>query len=275
MLRTRFLTAVVLIPIVFLCIYRGALSFLTLVASFLTLAEIEFCRLVARDGFRPTLAFGLGTVWLFLVNTQLQAHSSTLDLLQPGLALLLLSSLAWQLFHQRSHPVVDWALTMTGGLYLGVCGACIVNLRYLQPDGLWWTLIVIPAIIIADSGAYFFGRAWGQRKLAPILSPHKTWEGYLAGVITSGALTAWLASIWRMKAESTTAISGMHGLTLGILVAVFAPIGDLAISMIKRQVGAKDSSGILPGHGGALDRMDSVLWAAVIGYYYAKMFTPR
>jgi phosphatidate cytidylyltransferase len=267
-LRIRLLTATVLIPVVVCCIYLGGLSFLALVVLLLTLAEIEFCRLVARDGFRPALAFGLVTVWLFLLDAQF----STLRLLRPGMALILLGSLTWQLFHRQGSPVADWALTVVGGLYLGLCGACLLGLRGLQPDGLWWTLTVIPAIMLADTGAYFVGRAWGRRKLAPTLSPGKTWEGYVAGVITGGLVTALLALLWRIGAGAETAITGLHGLILGVLIAIFAPLGDLAVSMIKRRSGVKDSGNIIPGHGGALDRVDSILWAAVIGYYYVWVF---
>jgi len=267
-LRTRLLTAAVLIPIVAYLIYLGAWPFLALVALLLTLAEVEFCRLMARDGFRPALVFGVGLVWLSLVDAQFPG----LGLLRPGLALILLASLTWQLFHRRGSPVADWALTVAGGLYLGLCGACLIGLRGL-PDGFWWTLTAVPAIMLADSGAYFVGRAWGRRKLAPTLSPHKTWEGYVAGVVTGGLVTSLLASLWRIEADGGSAINGLHGLILGLLIGIFAPLGDLAISMIKRQVGVKDTGSIIPGHGGALDRMDSILWAAVIGYYYVLWFT--
>jgi phosphatidate cytidylyltransferase len=266
-LRTRLLTAIVLIPIVIYCIYLGDLPFLALVALLLTLAEIEFCRLMVHDGFRPVLAFGLGMVWLSLLDAQF----STLGLLQPGMALILLGSLAWQLFHRQGSPVADWALTVTGGLYLGLCGACLIRLRGLH-DGLWWTMTAVPSIMLADTGAFFIGRAWGRHKLASTLSPGKTWEGYLAGVIIGGLLTALLASLWRIGAGAGTVVSSLHGLILGLLIGIFAPLGDLAVSMIKRHVGAKDSGNIIPGHGGALDRVDSVLWAAVIGYYYVCVF---
>lgn len=269
MLRIRLLTAAVLVPIVAYLIYLGELPFLALVALLLTLAEIEFCHLMARGGFRPALAFGVGLVWLFLLDAQFP----TLGLLRPGMALILLGSLAWQLFHRQGSPVADWALTVASGLYLGLCGSCLIGLRSLKPDGLWWTLTAVPAILLADTGAYFVGRLWGRRKLAPTLSPGKTWEGYVAGVITGGLMTPLLASLWHIGAGTGSAISGVHGLILGLLIATFAPLGDLAVSMIKRQVGVKDTSSIIPGHGGALDRMDSVLWAAVIGYYYVLGFT--
>ena len=267
-MRTRLLTAIVLIPTVVYCIYLGGLPFLALVALLLTLAEIEFCQLMARDGFRTAPAFGLGLVWLFLVDAQLGAQFPTLklELLRPGMALILLGSLAWQLFHRQGSPVADWALTVTGGMYMGMCGACLIGLRGLR-DGPWWTLTVVPAIMLADTGAFVVGRVWGRHKLAPTLSPGKTWEGYLAGVVTGGLLTALLASLWRV-AGAATVVSGIHGLVLGILIGTLAPLGDLAVSMIKRHVGVKDSGRVIPGHGGALDRVDSILWAAVIGYYY-------
>jgi len=269
-LHTRLLTAVILIPIAVYLIYLGRLPFLALVTLLLTLAEIEFCHLVARDGFRPTLVFGVGLVWLFLLDAQFP----TLGLLRPGMALILLGSLTWQLFHRRGSPVADWSLTVTGGLYLGLCGACLIGLRSLLPDGLWWTLTVVFAIVVADSGAYFVGRVWGRHKLAPTLSPSKTWEGYAAGVVTGGLMTALLASLWRSGADAGTVVSSVDGLILGLLIATFAPLGDLAVSMIKRQVGVKDTGHIIPGHGGALDRMDSILWAVVIGYYYVLWFAP-
>jgi len=266
-LRTRLLTAAVLIPLAVCCIYLGRLPFLALVVVLLTLAEVEFCRLVARNGFRPTLAFGVGMLWLWLADAQWP----TLGLLQPGMALIFLASLAWQMAHRQGLPVADWALTISGGLYLGLCGACLVRLRSIQPDGMWWTLTVIPAIMAADSAAYLVGRAWGRHKLARALSPGKTWEGYIAGVIAGGLLTPLLASLWRIEAGAGTTVSGRHGLIVGFVIAILAPLGDLAISMVKRQAGVKDTGTILPGHGGALDRVDSILWAAVIGYYYVQM----
>jgi phosphatidate cytidylyltransferase len=267
-LRTRLLTAAVLLPIAIYCIYQGGLSFLALVVLLLTLAEIEFCLLMARDRFRPALAFGLGMLWLFLLD----AHFPAWGLLQPGMALVLLGSLAWQLAHRQGSPVADWALTVTGGLYLGLCGACLVRLRDVQPDGVWWTLTAVPAIIAADSGAYCIGRAFGRHRLAPRLSPGKTWEGYIAGVIAGGLVTPLLTLLLRIGAGGEITVSPVHGLILGLAIAIVAPLGDLAVSMIKRQVGVKDSGMIFPGHGGALDRLDSILWAAVVGYYYVQIF---
>ena len=268
MLRTRVLTAAVLIPIAIGLIYLGGLPFLALLGLMLSLAEAEFCRLMAQGHFRPTLAFGLGMVWLFLLDAQIPE----LGLLQPGLALILLASLAWQLRRRQGSPVADWALTATGGLYLGVCGASMVRLRGLY-DGFWWMFLALCTVMCADSGAYFVGRAWGRHKMTPTLSPGKTWEGYLAGIIVGGLTPVLLILLRRAPANPAEITRDIvHGLLLGLLIGILSPLGDLAISMIKRQVGAKDSGKIIPGHGGALDRLDSLLWAAVISYYYIFWF---
>jgi phosphatidate cytidylyltransferase len=264
-LRTRVLTAAVLIPVAIGLIYLGGLPFLALIGLMLSLAEVEFCRLMTQGSFHPALAFGLGLVWLLLLDAQIPK----LGLLGPGLALILLASLTWQMCHRQGSPVVNWALTVTGGLYLGVCGASMVRLRDLY-DGRWWMLIVLCTVICADSASYFVGRAWGRRKMTPTLSPGKTWEGYISGLVASGLMPMLLILLWRAAIGGETSI--VHGLVLGLLIGTLSPLGDLAISMIKRQVGVKDSGSIIPGHGGALDRLDSILWAGVISYYYTLWF---
>lgn len=257
MLRTRLLTAAVLIPIVGWLICLGGLPYLGLVAFFMTLAQAEFCRLMVQKGLRLICVFGTGLVWLFLLDAQFPA----LRLLRPGVAAVLLVSLGWQLLRYRRSKAVEWAVSVATGLYVGLCGASLIALRSRPTDGLWWTLTVVAAALIADAGAYLAGSIWGRRKLVPRLSTGKTWEGYIGGVVIGGAATALLASLWGP-------VSGTHGLILGLLISVFAPLGDLAISMFKREASVKDSGNLFPGHGGALDRVDSVLWAGVIGYYY-------
>lgn len=265
---TRTITALILTPIVIYCIYLGGWPFLALVLLLLTLAELEFCQLMGRDGFRPMRLFGVSIVWLCLADAKLASP----DLLRAGILLAALGSLTCQLWHRQGSPTADWALTVSSGLYVGLCGARLVSLRDLE-SGLLWTLTVVLSIALADSGAYLFGRKWGKRKLWPSLSPGKTWEGYLAGIISGGVGTAFLAQALYLRMGMTSSLNARYGLGLGILIATLAPLGDLAVSMIKRQVGAKDSGKLFPGHGGALDRVDSVLWAAVIGYYYVRLLT--
>jgi phosphatidate cytidylyltransferase len=142
-------------------------------------------------------------------------------------------------------------------------GGHLVALRQVR-DGLQWLLLSLLITWSTDTGAYLIGSNWGRRKLAPRLSPGKTIEGTIGGWATGiviGGLVAWMLGL-----------DVVHGLVLGALIGVASPLGDLGISMMKRQVGAKDSGHLIPGHGGALDRIDSILFTVVIGYYYVEWF---
>jgi phosphatidate cytidylyltransferase len=108
------------------------------------------------------------------------------------------------------------------------------------------------------------GKRFGKHQLSPRVSPKKTWEGYLGGILFAMILTPLLAAGWHLRAP---AVTPLDGLIIGAVISVFAPLGDLGESMLKRQFGLKDSSNLLPGHGGAMDRIDTWLWAAAIGYY--------
>jgi phosphatidate cytidylyltransferase len=261
-LRARLLTALIALPVVVALIKVGGIGFFALVLVVLTVAVVEFCRLMEKDHFRPALPWALLLLWVLLLDAQFPGWG----LFGPGLSLALLGSLAWQLVHRQSKPVADWSLTVVGALYVGWCGWHLIRLRSM-PDGLWWVMTVLPAVWFADSGAYIIGRTWGRHKMAPTLSPGKTWEGYIGGVVTGTLLTTGLAALWSLVA-SPSGPRAIDGAGIGLLVAVLSPLGDLAISMVKRQVGAKDSGTLFPGHGGALDRIDSILWAVILGYYF-------
>jgi phosphatidate cytidylyltransferase len=267
-LRARLLTAVVLTPIVAWFIYLGGLPFLALTVTLATLAEIEFCLLIARGNFQLVHLFGIALVWLFLLDGRYPRWG----LLRPGLAVILLSSLAWQVFRCEKLSVADWTGTIASGVYIGLCGSYLIRLRELPEDALWWTFIVLAAILFADSAAYLVGSAWGRHKLSPRLSSGKSWEGYIAGVLVGGVVSAFLGWLWMMKIGPGSTMTGLRGLISGTLIAAIAPIGDLAVSTVKREAGVEDSGKLLPGHGGALDRLDSVLWAAAIGYYCVSFF---
>jgi phosphatidate cytidylyltransferase len=133
---------------------------------------------------------------------------------------------------------------------------------------MWWALTVFPAMACADGGAFFLGGAFGRHPMAARTSPKKTWEGYLGGVL-SGTLFAWLfASLWHLAEPSFVPL---HGMLVGLAVTSLAPLGDLAESMFKRELNVKDTSKIFPGHGGMMDRIDTLLYVAVIGYYLIRL----
>jgi len=262
MLIYRILSAVVLIPVVGVLIYLGGGWFLALVMVVVTIAGYEYLHLMHRSGFRPPYPLGLAFLWLLLLD----AYCPSWGLLRPGVSFLLLASLVWILFQPRSpSPAADWALTLAGPLYLGWVAGHFILLRNME-QGLSWLILALPTTWITDSGAYFVGLAWGRHKLWPRYSPKKTWEGAIGGLVSGvigGALIAWLLPDLRL----------IDGLVVGTLIPLLTPFGDFAISMMKRQAGVKDSSHIIPGHGGFLDRLDTLLFAVVIVYYYAVWVT--
>lgn len=217
-------------------------------------------------GFEGVHLAGVALVWLCLVAAQLPQW----DLLHYslGLAGILLVSLSWQAMRYPKSGIAEWTAAIASGLYIGICGGTLVSLRSILGNGMWWTLIAVSVTQVADSAAFVVGSRWGQQKLSPRLSPDKSVEGYIGGVISgavAGALLGWLGGV-RTGLEST--VTWHRGLVLGLLIAALAPMGDLVVSMIKREAGVKDSGHLFPGHGGALDRLDSTLFAAVIGYAY-------
>jgi phosphatidate cytidylyltransferase len=165
-----------------------------------------------------------------------------------------------------TRSVFNVAVAVFGGLYIGALGSHLIAVRGLD-EGAYLTIVLYGCVIVADSAAYFVGRQWGQHKMSPHVSPKKSWEGYaggIAGGLIFGALAGGL--------PESDVLNAAHGAMIGLLIGILGTVGDLAISAIKRQVGAKDSSHLIPGHGGILDRLDSVFVAAVVGYYYLTWF---
>jgi phosphatidate cytidylyltransferase len=265
MLLKRVLVVIVLLPIGVLLILYGGVPYALMIALILSLAAWEYVKLFRVGGYQPAgVLVLLGTLALVICR-----YLWEWDKADWLLSLLVLSSMTYHLIafeRGRDQAGTDFGVTLAGILYFGWIGAYLISLREL-PEGQWWVLLVLPAVWLADSGAYFIGRAFGKHKMSPRLSPKKSWEGYLGGVlfgIIGGALLALLWSIW-IGPEMD--ISPFRGAIMGLTIALLTPLGDLGESMIKRQVGVKDSSNLLPGHGGAFDRIDSWLWAGVIGYY--------
>jgi phosphatidate cytidylyltransferase len=168
----------------------------------------------------------------------------------------------------RDQAALDFNVTVTGIVYLGWLGSYLLDLRALQ-HGLWWLMLVLPIIWGADTGAYSIGVVYGKHKMTPRLSPRKSWEGYFAGVFTSVLVGAFFA--YAFSSEGLQPLGGLitplQGGFLGLIIGALVPLGDLGESMFKRQSGLKDSSNIFPGHGGFLDRIDSWIWGAALGYF--------
>lgn len=261
MLRTRVLSAAIMIPIVAVAVYLGGWWFNGIVLLVAGLAGYEFYSLLSQADFSPHRPLGLAMLVTILLGT---AYTPWMPWAGLVFTFLLISSLVWHMLQQeRPRPGSDWAITIAGAIYLGWFGSRFVALRML-PNGMMWIALTLLSTWITDSGAYFIGRRWGRHKLAPRLSPKKTWEGAIGGWLVGVALTPLVA--WALG------VGAWHGLALGIIVASVAPFGDLAESMFKRQVGVKDSSNLIPGHGGMLDRIDSLLFVVPAAYYYVWLF---
>jgi phosphatidate cytidylyltransferase len=155
----------------------------------------------------------------------------------------------------------DWLWVIAGATYIGFLGAHLVLLRDLDDDG-DWVLVAVFATFAADTAAYFIGRAFGRTQITPAISPGKTLEGSIAGFIAGFA--AVFALVWATDLD----VDELEILPLAALLPVAAIIGDLAESLIKRGAGVKDASEMVPGHGGFLDRLDSVLLTTPLVYYY-------
>ncbi len=266
MLRERVAIALLLLPVAIWVIADGGWLFVGAIALVLVLAAAEFGLLFRRVGLRPSLPLILVGV-VVLVLGRIGAGFPV----EAALTALILISLTWHLVDfERGAPRsgTDFAVTVGGFLYVGWIGSYLILLRRL-PDGLWWLMLALPAVWLADSAAYFVGRAVGRHRLSPRLSPNKTWEGYLGGIVIGALSGAGFALVWRIGAGPDSAVTALNGTILGAVVSILAPLGDLGISMFKREVGVKDSGSLLPGHGGALDRIDSWIWAAALGYYLA------
>jgi CDP-diglyceride synthetase len=158
-------------------------------------------------------------------------------------------------------------------VYIGWLGSYLLDLRNL-PNGVWWLMFILPLVWAGDTGAYSIGAVYGRHKMSPRLSPKKSWEGYIAGIFTAiyvGTLFAYAFSSLGPKPLQGL-INPIQGAVIGFFISALAPLGDLGESMFKRQGGLKDSSNIFPGHGGFLDRIDSWIWGAAIGYFIIQFF---
>ena len=264
MLKQRVLVVIVLLPVGLALISLGGWIFSAFIALILGLAAWEYVKLFRAGGIQPAgvlVVAGVVAITLFRMLNRFESA--------PGLisGLILLSMTYHLLAYERGRDqaATDFAVTLGGIFYIGWLGAYLVSLRDLT-DGLWWILLALFSVWFADSGAYFIGKRFGKHKLSPRLSPKKTWEGYFGGILVGVLGSVLVAIILRNWAEPDQLLI-WQAAVLGLVIAVLTTLGDLGESMIKRQVGIKDSSNLIPGHGGVFDRIDSWLWAAAISYH--------
>jgi len=254
-LQLRVLSASVLAPVAVGALYLGGIYF----TLFMLIAATAMCFEWCKTSFSKNIpAFMALTGLLVLISIYLaysdQSSSAFVVLLIGSICIFLLTWL-------RPNPV-EWKGAFLGPLYIGVPVVSLLALRASENDGFALTVSLFFVVWATDTGAYFAGRSIGGPKIAPSISPNKTWAGLIGGMICA-ALVAILSTEYLMQADISVIIAGFAG----ALLAVLAQMGDFAESGWKRYFGIKDASNIIPGHGGVLDRLDGVLFVAPALYF--------
>ena len=260
-LRKRLIVLDIIIPLTLLFAFLGGWYFFAFVTLILLVSGWELWRMFRIGGFRPSLAVIQLTILALSLSRQLWGFERA-DMVVTAILLAAMTVHLVQQQHGAPSSAVDFMITVGASLYLGWLGSYALTLRTM-PLGLYWVLLVFPAVSLADAGGYIFGRLFGKQKIADKVSPNKTWAGYFGGILM-GILGTWGIAV--LFHTIVPAITALDGLLIGLAISVLTPFGDFGESMLKRQFNIKDMSNILPGHGGVLDRIDSSLWAAAIGY---------
>ena len=261
-LAKRLLVVIILIPFGIVVVSIGGWVFNITIATILGIAAWEYWRIFHRGGYHPSrLLLIFSAVFISLFRSLFSFQYS--DIVLSIIVLAAMTDQIYRFNEEDQTPAINFAITVCGAMYIGWMGSYMVSIRSLE-NGNWLFLLVLPIVWIADGGAYLVGRNIGKHKFAPQISPNKTWEGYIGGVIFGTVGGGLLTCLWGTQVEL---FSPLYGMLIGVILSVLSPLGDLGESMIKRQFGVKDSGKLLPGHGGILDRIDSWLWASFIGYY--------
>jgi len=263
----RILTAIVLLPVLWATIKLAPPSVFSIVAlTTIGIACWEGLQMFEVNGGRPFkglgLLAGLAVVWSFLELSPTFGPELPLAVLLPLTVLLAMG--------RRGDPasMLQSTLgTVFPVLLVGLGLAFVAGLRSMPgEDGEDLLMLLFLCVFLADIAAFYVGSTIGKRRLAPLLSPKKSWEGALAGV-TGSMVGALVAQAWFYQR-----LTLIHALIIGALLGAAAILGDLAESMLKRSAGVKDSSKLVPGHGGMLDRTDSLLFAGPLLFYYYRWF---
>ncbi len=252
-LLRRVATIVIGAPLLIAILWKGSYLLLAVVLVLVALGVREFDRLVTALGYRASPVLYAGAL-IFPILAGLSRWEAS----GPATVAIVLAAAAFTLTSSRRAGAPGGAAVDTlGALYLGALFAYVILLRVHL--GVAATLTIVGIIWVSDSMAYLVGKTWGRRKLAPAISPGKSVEGFVGGLV-SGVIVAAAAASWQGWPIARFGV-------IGAVVALAGVTGDLWKSTIKRAAGVKDSGSILPGHGGIIDRFDAVLFGAPVGYY--------
>ncbi|MFQ5628437.1 MAG: phosphatidate cytidylyltransferase [bacterium] len=264
-LGKRLLVAGVGGPLIIAAAWFGKIYFFLLVAAIAIISANEFIHLLKQKKSYPPLILTLPAVFSLCVIV----YFNRFGLIIPLIASLVFFALLTEIFRPANNAVLNVSGVLTTFLYIGGLMSFMIALRelptYLQLDymaGGEWLVTILLAIWICDSAAYFVGSRFGKHKLAAKISPNKTIEGAIGGIV-AGLLTTWICQMAFAKS-----LSLQDALVIGLITGVFGQMSDLVESMFKRDAGVKDTSSLLPGHGGVLDRFDSEMLVVPAVYFY-------
>ncbi|HUR76782.1 MAG TPA: phosphatidate cytidylyltransferase [Acidimicrobiales bacterium] len=236
---------------------------MVLATAVVLIAAAELFDVLRRAGYQPATLVGLAGTLAIMVGTYAKGEQA----IPLAIVLVTATTFAWYLVRVvNARPTVNVAATLLAFLWTGVFGsyaALILSLDKRDHAGVALLLGVVIAVVANDTGAYFVGSSMGTRSLAPEVSPNKTVEGVLGGAAVCIVVTFFILKVF----PGVSPWDGGKALWLAVVVSIVAPLGDLAESMVKRDLGLKDMGSILPGHGGVLDRFDSMLWCLPASYY--------
>jgi phosphatidate cytidylyltransferase len=268
----RTLTALALAAVGLPAIIYGGVFYFLLMGAFLVGGAWEYARMYRAVQLEPNEIVTVGGVLVIATARFFFAEYAVFALVVFVLLAMSVHVFAYE--RGRDRAALDFSVTVTGIVYVGWLGSYLLDLRNIPNTGVWWLMFFLPLVWAGDTGAYSIGAVYGKHKMSPRLSPKKSWEGYAAGIFTAmyaGALFAYAFSALGPKPLHGL-IDPLQGAVLGLVISAITPLGDLGESMFKRQGGLKDSSNIFPGHGGILDRIDSWIWGAALGYFILQLF---
>ncbi|HEX6817874.1 MAG TPA: phosphatidate cytidylyltransferase [Ktedonobacterales bacterium] len=280
-LSQRTLSAALLIPVVIALVWFGGWVAFGGAVLALGIGLWELRRMFAAKGWRPLLVLTFVSGLVFSVVAVLwHEHDDLASLVLTTLLAisgLMTLSFAWLILTRKTveGALTDWALTVGSAIYLAWPVAFFLLLRGnhvgAKDAGFGWLLAMFFMVWANDTFALLTGHYLGKHKLSPVISPGKTWEGFYGGAF----FTVCAALVFLLLVPHVFGIplhvAWYHAVILGVLVAIAATIGDLAESLLKRTTGVKDSGAIVPGHGGILDRMDSLLFVVLVVFFYAAL----
>jgi phosphatidate cytidylyltransferase len=282
-LTQRILVALVAIPVIVFCCLVGGFAFFALIALISSLALYEYYMLATRKGAAPQTVVGLivgvlvccAFLWQRLRAVAVSfgielPEASSAQLVMTLLLLATLLVLLIELFRKKDSALMNMATTLFGILYVSLFLGSLIGVREMFPveeygRGGMLVVTLFVSLWVCDSLAFFAGRLIGKHKMFVRISPHKTWEGACAGFI--GAVLVFVVAQRYFLPFLTPA----NAFICGSLVGVVGQAGDLAESLLKRDSGVKDSSALIPGHGGALDRFDSLIVISPVFFLYVRL----